>query len=178
MEQWNNLGRAYKTLHERSVEEGWEIISCLLSGVEDDDNDDDDNDDEESPRDGTLKHDNSAEPNWEIVVLGLIQHMAQAGYITDYASNGEDSIVAGVVGESWTPQDYASKVCECEEGQLEMRRGDERYTLYTALGNAPSELVHDYSWKQGTDHGHFDATLDAWSDAWVERGDTCPTKSL
>jgi hypothetical protein len=49
MEQWCDLGRASKTLHERSIEEGWAILDTILSDLDDDDDDfEDDDEDEES----------------------------------------------------------------------------------------------------------------------------------
>lgn len=112
--------------------------------------------------------------DWEKVVRSLITHLQKHGYRAQVASNGEDSIKLG------TPKQMAAKVCECDEGWLRVGNDKEYYNLYIVLGNSPSELVSDYSWKKGMDAEEeiFSKILGKWSDMWEMRGDVCPKKEI
>lgn len=112
--------------------------------------------------------------DWEKVVRSLIRHMKTHGYVTEWASNGEDSIKSHHTGR------LASKVCECDEGLLRVVKGEERYRIYIVLGNSPSETVSDYSWKSGMDAENevFSQVLSNWSDRWELRGNACPKREV
>jgi len=107
--------------------------------------------------------------DWEKVVRSLITFLVKDGFEPYRASNGEDSIKSNHKGR------LAEKICECDEGTLNIRKGDFTATLYIVLGNEPEELVADYGYKGG-DEKELEAALDKFSARW--EGIKCPTKEV
>ncbi len=108
--------------------------------------------------------------DWKSVASSLIGFLVKDGFTVTRASNGEDSITTE------NKSKLAAKVCECDEGTLNITKGDFRATLYLVLGNSPAELVADYGWKG--DETELSTTLDKFSDSWEKRGNVCPKKTL
>ena len=104
--------------------------------------------------------------DWEKVVRSLINFLVKDGFEPYHASNGEDSIKSKHKGR------LASKICECDEGTLNVRKGDFAATLYIVLGNEPEELVSDIGYKG--DMTELEKTLDKFSTRWESIA--CPKK--
>jgi hypothetical protein len=108
--------------------------------------------------------------DWEKVVRSLISFLVKDGFMPYKADNCEDSITSD------HKKRLANKVCECDEGNLYVRKGDFTARLYIVLGNNPSELVSDYGYKSEEGLADLEATLDKFSQSWELRGDACPRK--
>lgn len=109
--------------------------------------------------------------DWEQVVLTLITQLTKDGFECYQADNCEDE---PLVTNNSTK--LADKVCECDEGWLYIRKGDFTARLYIVLGNSPSEIVSDYSYRRDSDLTELEASLTAFSEYWEKRGDACPKK--
>jgi hypothetical protein len=95
------------------------------------------------------------------------------GFMPYKADNCEDSITSD------HKKRLANKVCECDEGNLYIRKGNFTARLYIILGNNPSELVADYGYKSEScpeKIEELEAALDKFSQSWELRGDACPRK--
>jgi len=105
--------------------------------------------------------------DWKSVVKSLIKFLVADGFVPFKANNGEDSITSDHRGR------LAEKICECDEGNLFVRKGEFTARLFIVLGNSPEELVCDYGWKGG-DCDELEESLARFSAYW--EGKECPRK--
>lgn len=110
--------------------------------------------------------------DWEKVVESLISFLTADGIECYAADNGEDDEYT----QSTDPKVLAEKCCECDQGWLKVRKDGVSINLWLVLGNAPSEIVSDWSYKSGEDHSWFEKSWEKFCEHWELAGDTCPMK--
>lgn len=118
---------------------------------------------------------NTSRYNWKPVVASFLLHMQERGFRA-FAVNNGDGFVKTEKDKLSQAEILALTVEEasaCDEASIRFHSPDNSFfTAYIVLGNAPHELVADYTSRDTETGKAFDAAITEWSDSM--EGTPCP----
>lgn len=97
------------------------------------------------------------------IVLQLIENLAAEGWKLTAIDNGDGAVPTS---EFTTTDDRDEEIFAADECVLRFSRHDRMHHVYLVFGNAPYEVVNDYSYSEA-DGDDFDAILTAHGE-WAE----------
>lgn len=112
--------------------------------------------------------------DWTPVIRSLIARFTKAGFSLHAVDNGDER--KSLVGLTATDAKLLATcyVCEVDQANLYLRKGEAKVNLFLVLGNEPFETVCDFGASESVE-SEVDAIISAFSESW--EGRRCPVKA-
>lgn len=104
--------------------------------------------------------------NWNPVIISFLQSLVSNGYTLLATDNGDGWETAGD-----TLEKVADELASVDESWLRIEKENRFVTVFLVIGNAPSELVCDYSGPTGG-MAEIERVIEEWSATWEDKD--CP----